>query len=332
MATLFIDYQQLVMQAYERKKGNNTLPHGLMYLTPAKLKDECVKRCTKDVNRRDEKIIRDFCGDLNESRNCQNIISRCDTDKFRPLVNYLRGRSDNTEEKNIELLAWLIDFSGRPWEMGKEIAGDGDVAEDPPLNDAGQATEDLVTVPDFSANSSTTGINKPAGNPVIPEIPIIPVRFVGPIGKESRGISPVETGKQQKVRGKFTKTLVAAVMLSLVLGIGGMWWWKDKNQTPQSGYCMYWQEDHYEPIACNQKISNARVIALDTLRLKNLRKITRPDTITYQAIGKVWYSKIAGKFEFYTSGGEHPVVFSRELRPITVYIIDKYIRADMIAN
>jgi hypothetical protein len=330
MATSFIDYQHLVRNAYKRMKENNTLPYGLKHLSPGKLKEECVKRCTKEVNKRDEGIIRDFCGDLNPSKNCQVIIQRCDTDKFRPLVNYLNEKSGSTDQKNIELLAWLIDFPGRPWELGKEIAGD--VAEDLPLQDAGQATEDLVTIPGVSAHSSATDVDTPAGDPEIPEIPGIPVGFVGPIGKESGGVGPAETGKPEKVRGKSTKTLAAAVMLSLVLGTGGMWWWKDKNQTPHSEYCMYWKEDHYEPVACNQKISNARLIALDTMRLKNLRKITRPDTITYQAIGKVWYSKIAGKFEFYTSGGEHPVVFSRELRPITAYIIDKYIRPDMVTK
>jgi hypothetical protein len=326
MATLFPDYQQLVMRAYERKKVNNTLPHGLMHLTPAKLKDECVKRCTKDVNRRDEKVIRDFCGDLNEARSCHAIMQRCDTDKFRPLVNYLRKRSESTDEKNIELLAWLIDFAGRPWEMGKTVSGDEDINEDQALNDASQAAEDQVKASDSLAKPPATGNEKPAGNPIIPENPIIQALIGGSKGKESAGVKTAETSNQEKSRAKSTKRLAAAVMLSLVLGTGGMWWWKDKNQTPHSGYCMYWQEDHYEPIACNQKISNARVIALDTMRLKNLRKITRPDTITYRAIGKVWYSKINDKIEYYTSGGEHPVIFSRQLKPITVYIIDKYIR------
>jgi hypothetical protein len=331
MATLFPDYQQLVMRAYERKKVNNTLPHGLMYLTPAKLKDECVKRCTKEVNRRDEKVIRDFCGDLNESRSCHAIIQRCDTDKFRPLVNYLKGRSESTDEKNIELLAWLIDFSGRPWELGKTVSGDDD--KGPALNDASQATGDQATASDSTANPPTTGSEKPAGNPIIPENPIIPAWIGGSKGKESEGVKIAETSHQEKLRAKSTKGLVAAVMLSLVLGTGSMWWWKDKNQPPApSGSCMYWLEDHYESIACNQKIPNARVIALDTMRLKNFRKITRPDTITYQAIGKVWYSKINDKVEYYTSGGEHPVVFNRQLKPITVYIIDKYILPGMITE
>jgi hypothetical protein len=320
MATLFIEYQQMVMQVYEGKRVNNALPHGLMHLTPANLKDECVNKCTKDVNKRDEKVIRNFCGDLNESRNCQVIIQRCETDRFRPLVNYLKGRSESTEAKNIELLAWLIDFSGRPWEIGKTIFIEDDINEGLAPNNGGQAREDGGTAPDSPANPPATGGDKPAGNP-----------NDDPKEKEETGIKIPDTGNKE--RAKSTKKLATAVMLSLVLGTGSMWWWIDKNQPPApSGNCMYWLEDHYKPIACNQKIPNAMVIALDTMKLKNFRKITRPDTITYQAIGKVWYSKINGKIEYYTSGGEHPVVFDRELKPITVYIINKYILSGMITN
>ncbi|MBS0027336.1 hypothetical protein ACTJJ0_12030 [Chitinophaga sp. 22321] len=333
MGTHFIDYQQMIMQAYERKKLNNTLPHGLKHLTPANLKEECLKRCTKEVSRRDEKAIRDFCVDLKEAKDCHAIIQRCHTDKFRPLVNYLKGKSGKPDGKNIELLAWLIDFPGRPWELRKEISADEEVKEEPSLDGISQVTEAPVSAADAPENPPATGIDKPAGEPGIPEIPKIPLGLFGPVGKESEGVKPVEIVKQEeKLKGKSAKILAAAVMLSLVLGTGGMWWWKDKNQTPRSGYCMYWQEDHFEPVACNQKVSNARVIALDTMRLKNLRKITRPDTISYLAVGKVWYLKIDGKLEFYTSGGEHPVIFGRELRPITFYIIDKYIRSGMIAN
>lgn len=323
MATSYPDYQQLVMRAYERKKANNTLPHGLMYLTPAKLKEECVKKCTTDVNRRDEKIIRDFCGDLNKGRSCHAIMQRCDTDKFRPLVNYLKEKTENTDEKNIELLAWLIDFAGRPWEIGKTVTGDDEESGAPALNEVNPVTDSPAILPATRSDEST-------GNPVIPEIPGMLTLMGSSKGKESGAVKTAETVNQKKLSGRSAKTLAAAVMLSLALGTGGMWWWKDK--TGPGGNCMYWHEDHYEPVACNQKIPNARVIALDTMKLKNFRKITRPDTITYQALGKVWYSKINGKFEYYTYGGEHPVVFDHQLKPITIYIIDKYILTGMITK
>jgi len=325
MATVFIDYRQLVMREYERKKVNNTLPYGLTYLTPANLKAECLKRCRSDVNKRDERVIRDFCGDLSESKNCHAIIQRCETDKFRPLVNYLRGKSVSTDAKNIELLAWLIDFPGRPWEMGKKYSGDTDIKEGPVLTEPGQATGDQVRASDSQDSAPATAGGKSTGDPIIPENPPIPVRNDGSKGNESTRIKIAETGNQERLKGKSTKRLAAVFMLSLIVGTGGMWWWMDKNPPLGSGGCMYWHEDHYEAIACNQKVPNAMVIALDSMKLKNFRKLTRPDTISYLSIGKVWYSKIDGKIEYYTSGGEHPVVFDHRLKPIPKYIIDKYI-------
>ncbi|WP_160715809.1 hypothetical protein [Chitinophaga solisilvae] len=326
MTTCFPDYRQLVMRAYERKKVNNTLPLGLMHLTPANLKDECVKSCTKDVSRRDEKIIRDFCGDLNESKSYKDIIKRCDTDRFRPLVNYLKGKSENTDEKNIELLAWLIDFSGRPWEIGKKISGEEDVNEDPAPNDVNTVAEEEEVLSDAPVSLPLAGSELPAGNPVIPGNPIIPIIQAETEDSkrgEMMGFTTTTANPPRKLKEKSAKTL-AAVMLSLVLGAGSIWWWQNRNQSGAG--CMYWSEDHYEPIACDQKKPNVKIIAFDARRMENFKKITQPDTITYQAIGKVWYSKINNKMEYYTSGGEHPVAFDRELKPITAYIIDIHIR------
>jgi hypothetical protein len=324
MTTLFIDYRQRVMQEYDRKKESNILPYGLMHLTPANLKDECAKRCTKDVNRRDEKVIRDFCGDLNESRNCHAIIQRCDTDRFRPLVNFLKQKSVSTDEKNIELLAWLIDFPGRPWEVWKKHSD-----EHPVLTEPEQATGDKVTASVHRDSTPATAGGKPTGDPINPgNVPIV-VRDDGSNGNESTGEKIAETGNKGRLEGKNTKRLAAVFMLSLIIGAGGIWWLIGGNQ---SGGCMYWHEDHYESIACNQKVPDARIIALDTMKLKNFRKLTRPDTITYLAIGKVWYSKIDGKIEYYTSAGEHPLVFDHRLKPISKYIIDKYILSGTVAK
>ncbi|WP_217606900.1 hypothetical protein [Chitinophaga sp. GbtcB8] len=316
MATFFKDYEELVLQAYERKKVDNELPHGLKYLTPAKLKEECVVRCKKGVNRLDEMIIREFCGDLDESKKCPMIIQHCGTDKFRPLVNYLKKKSEKTDPKNIELLAWLIDFPHRPWELGKKYP-DG-ANENPPLSDTGPVAGEPETVVNTPANESDiqTGI---------PENPENPMRLLG----EDVDTKTEKAGKQVK-KGRSRKRLAATVVLSLVLATGGAWLLIHIYTRP--GGCMYWSEDHYKPIACDQKIPNVRIIALDMTKLKNFRKITTPDTITYQAIGKVWYSKIDNKIEFYTWYGEHPVIYGRWLKPITKYIIDIHIRQGMVTK
>ncbi len=310
MATFFIDYERLILQAYEQKKRNNTLPHGLKHLTPAKLKNECIMRCRGNLNRRDEKVIRDFCGDLNETKTYLAIIQQCDTDKFKPLVNFLKRKTESTDPKNIELLAWLIDFPNRPWETGKTYSGE--VGKNPGTTDNGPDPDTGAPEPDLSAKGS----GKPAASDDLNR-------------KENMSANTAETGKQEKLKGNSTKRLAAAVIMSAALGAGVTWLWKEKKQLPDGGGCMYWKEDHYEPVACNRKMPNTMIIALDSAKLKNFKKITAPDTITYMALGKVWYSKIDGKIEYYTAAGVHPVALGHRLKPITIYIIDKYLHPDM---
>lgn len=305
MATLFIEYQTMVRQAYEGKRTNNTLPYGLMLPTPAKLKEECLKQCTAGVSRQDENIIRDFCGNLNASKNCHDLLVRMEADKFKPLLNFLNGKSANTERKNIELLAWLIDFPGRPWVQGKTYNEFEPTVSNNPDADTSKADDDII---DKDLPKIPTDIVKAKPLPLVNNQSVI-------------NNSPKRTRFS-------TKKFVRTGLLSLALVTGGSWLWHIWPQT--AGGCMYWKEDHYQPISCNEKIPDVMVIALDSLRVKTFQKITRPDTITHLSIGKIWYAKIAGRLEYYTAGGSHPMVYDYQLKPITKYIIDKYILSGMV--
>lgn len=333
MATFFIDYQQLILDAYERKKKENTLPYGLMHLTPANLKEECLKRCTKDMSKRDEKVIRDFCtganepigGKMGDPKDCYELLQDYDINKFKPLVNFIKGSSQNTVAKNIELLAMLLDFPGRPWDSRKTYPVEG--FETPDTNEDEPETGKMITEAHFLTHQPVNEIEIPAESPGIPEIPEIPMALMGTSGAEN---SPA--GKE-KSKGKSTKRLAVAAILSLALGTSGMWLWKETSQPMDlSGGCMIWRDDHYEPIACGEKVEGALIIGLDSVKLKNFRKITTPDTITYRAMGKVWYSKIDGKIEFFTSEGLHPVNINRKLKPLSTYMIDKYILSGTASN
>lgn len=86
---------------------------------------------------------------------------------------------------------------------------------------------------------------------------------------------------------------------------------------------MYWTGD--QCIACNKKIGDTSIIALDTIKVAHLKKVIRPNTFTENSLGKIWYSKIEGKVEFFTSKGFHPIYTDRRLRPVTMYMLNKYI-------
>jgi len=85
--------------------------------------------------------------------------------------------------------------------------------------------------------------------------------------------------------------------------------------------------EDYEEIACDAKIPNGTIIPLDTFKVAHLKKITRIDTITRNAMGNFWYAKInIGSAEFYTSDGFHPKYTAKKLKPISLYILNKYIQ------
>ena len=87
--------------------------------------------------------------------------------------------------------------------------------------------------------------------------------------------------------------------------------------------CMYWDEDHYEEVFCNEIIEGKTIIAINN-DTKLLKKINSPDTLTAEnALGKVWYDKSNKKVTFFTHYGLNPEN-GKTLKPATEYILETY--------
>ena len=93
---------------------------------------------------------------------------------------------------------------------------------------------------------------------------------------------------------------------------------------------MQWQSNHYEPIDCHEEVNSlfdgTPIIPFDE-DINELNKLNVCDTTTFFKAGKaiVWYCKVDGKPEFFDDPGFHPIT-GGALRPITQYIINKYIK------
>lgn len=128
-----------------------------------------------------------------------------------------------------------------------------------------------------------------------------------------------------------TRTIIIACSTFLLLILGGyfLFWRPNTVRSPikplLAQQCMYWTGDHYEPISCSEKINNPSVVPLNTHRLNRLRKITSPDTLTKNSVGRVWYTRISGKHEFFTDSGRHPIDTAKKLRPLTRYILANHV-------
>ncbi len=94
--------------------------------------------------------------------------------------------------------------------------------------------------------------------------------------------------------------------------------------------CMQWQSDHYELVDCQNKVdglhSSAPIIPTDQKAIE-LKKIIVSDTTTFFEGGKakIWYCKVDGLPEFFDGPGFHPIT-GKGLRPVTDYIIGKYVK------
>lgn len=137
---MFHSYCQLILNVYKRKLEANLLPSCFIKPSPAKIKAACLKICQDRFKRKDGKILSEFFGTATSQAECAKAISSIDIDKFRPLIKYIQGETTSTDEKNIELLAWMIDFEPRPFEFGRKYEEPMDQKESP-APDAQQLTD-----------------------------------------------------------------------------------------------------------------------------------------------------------------------------------------------
>lgn len=324
---MFADYRSLVLAFYARKKAENALSHRLLHASPANLKDECLEVCATRYLRRDERALSAFFGKQDGKEGYLLAIKRLDTDKFRPPINFLRSRVTETDEKNVELIAWLIDFDQRPFELGKQY-GDLRTEAAPPAMEA----------PAPVANADTQEAEKKEGMEEETKQVQVEEQEIGDANGQESGEAEEQVSEPASVSQAFLLSgewvgrvpklrrwpLIILCLAAMLVGAGVYLALKFTSDTPPEG-CMYWAGDHYERISCNEKKANALIIAYDAERLEHFRKINTPDTITYRSIGRVWYIKLDGNIEYFTADGYHPVQIHRKLHPITEYIIRTYL-------
>ncbi|RZM30448.1 MAG: hypothetical protein EOO88_00830 [Pedobacter sp.] len=108
------EYQESVVTAYQNLKNESRLSMNLAHPSTANLRDECLRKISQGFTDSDEKVIRSFFGLPDDNNEYSKTIGSVDVDIFRQLVKVLNGQPLKTDQKNIELLAWLIDYQPRP--------------------------------------------------------------------------------------------------------------------------------------------------------------------------------------------------------------------------
>ncbi|MCF3110243.1 hypothetical protein LL912_15775 [Niabella sp. CC-SYL272] len=335
-------------------------------------------------------MLNKFFGEGDDQVAVLKAIKKCETDKFKPLRNFLKKETESTDDKNIELLAWLIDFKERPYDYSKnynvdnlepipvqveEHIGDGEneaissdgagpEGEQPKTTDTefvqigfGAAEDPVVpTKPEPAASGGAGKNDKEKETQAIAEGPDQSEAPAGVAGTTAEPADPVGGENVEELLMGMVKPMQEvrrpvsvfkrglAVLAITLLAVAGFWFYRGGKKEPEpipmgqglpaNNACMYWTGDHYEQIPCRGTTGDTLVEPLDPEKIRSFKKITRPDTITRQSKGSVWYVKInKGKdIEFYTSDGFHPIDRQLRLKPVTDYIIEKHIQPAQAQN
>ncbi len=338
------DYIKLLIGTYKKKRDNGTLSRLLVTPTPANIKKACQHVYKQRFRKEDEQALTDFFGPTEFGRQFLQSIENFETSRFKPLSNYLKGETENTDNVNVELFAWLMDFRFRPCVYGKEvilteeelsILNDKENNEEPEFIDEEPGNDDLASPGEENEEKKKEPIEvvKSADpNETLPEPSPEP---------EKPTKSGDETGKipDEKKQDKYSETKgiskaekALLYFLLFIISIGSaytLWQQKQDNQmmalgNPNTG-CMYWTGDHYDTVSCADRNSNRLKLPLDLERMRNFKRITREDTMTRWSIGRLFYIKINGGIEFYTASGHHPVDVTRTLKIISDHIYGTYL-------
>lgn len=287
---LFNDYRKEVIDAYNAKKAAGQVPLGLIEPTPAGLRDECLDRYKEAHSQKDEESLKIFFGSKGDAADYHRLIETTDIDKFRPLVNFLDNLCINTRNKNIELLAYLIDFEPRPFRFRY---GKPEVTLPPPPDP--EPTSKPIVKP---IQSGTDGEN------AVPDLSHT---------KDKEAVEPTAV---------FPKTIWmfagwTPAVLSIVVAIAAI---TGIAMTIKPTH-MYWTGEAYKRVFPWTALEQAQLVPFNDELFSGFKRITQPDTLKKRDIYDVWYAKVKrDSIEFYTDSAAHPVDTTKTLKPMTEYI------------
>lgn len=261
----FKDYKQALQAHYEAVKIND-ITGILLEPTPAQMRQLSSLKNEEGLGNADEEVMRAFF-ETNKDDSLKLSIRRCNIDKFKPIIQFLKAERDTENRTRVELAAILIDFTPRPYS-----------------------------------------------------------KFAGLVNQNPELNSPKSDIETVKPKNRLSKKVMYLLLgLIGVLSIG----YVVKDKFLREKQCMQWQYDHYEEVDCLNEAEALFNLPKEPLKkeILGLKKIDVCDTTLFFENGKakVFYCKVKGVPEYFNGSGYHPTE-NKPLRPITAYIIKKYVK------
>ncbi|WP_108424525.1 hypothetical protein [Flagellimonas amoyensis] len=285
-------YQEEVLKKYRREKGGEMSGY-LANPTRRQIREACIWLLDKRKMRYDEHtLIRFFQFQEGKSKIVQ--MQQFKPDRFLPIVNFLKGKTNDTGPENLELIAWLIDFQPRPYEEFLKSYGSTHAFE------TDEQEPEYITLR------------------VASEVPISP-----PEKKEEEEL-------KKRRRLIITISIVFTTLLFIILVIKPSLF--NSNPIPNTeNHCMAWADSLYVEVSCTSNPYSdfgTKVEPMDRVKLNSFKKVEvsmATDFFSEDEKPLIWYFKTKdGEMEFFTAPGLHPIT-GETLRKITPYIIETYV-------
>lgn len=108
------EYREAVRNHYFRLTESGFLSSNLLYITPAKVRNECARQYEEIASDWDWLTIKNFMGRAFRDDLSLSEIKEMDPSRLKPFIQFLKeGRKSS--ELAVEMAAWLLDFRPRPY-------------------------------------------------------------------------------------------------------------------------------------------------------------------------------------------------------------------------
>lgn len=160
----FDQFQQEVINAYHEKKELHALSE-LGNPSPTRLMKYCLSLLYRGKLDEDKQTLNKIFNPLNKHQDLESGIKEFGADGFKSLQNFMMGRTSRPREEIVKLLAVLIDFQPRPYEIWVRRKNDDN--EEKETGNSGQKEENeaedgaSVTTMDASAERGWSKLKKP---------------------------------------------------------------------------------------------------------------------------------------------------------------------------
>lgn len=339
------EYKKAIKAKYDLAKEVD-ISEMLAHPTPGNIRDLCALIAGTKTLKDDESLLKRFF-DVKENENLIKQIEKSDIDKLRPVGHFLKGKTKDAKPITIELIALLIDFAPRPYskfsKMDKWTSGNGDITvpiaeQEIPANEETEKEPKnpgrvpIVVLVNEKAQAQHSfaykDLNGLKGPEDFTEEKPGTENFK-PKDLEKQEVFPLKPDVEVRTNTKMSIRKKIALAVSVIVVIFSVGYTTKQFILPEKE-CMQWVGDHYIIVDC--KDTKLGIGAFDPKPYNEIefyrKKLKVCDTTTFFKNSKpiVWYSKKDNVVEFFNMDGCHPESMDCELRKITPYMIDKYVR------